>query len=449
MASRFPQPGWIEQSPTDIWQTQLAAAREVVQRVGLHEIRALAIANQRETSLIWNRHSLEPLGPAIVWQCRRTAATAAALGGSYGTEIRQRSGLRPDAYFSGPKFVWLLDHIDGARELAESDALACGTVDSWLLAKLTSGAVHATDRTNASRTMLWNLSRRQWDEQLGAWQGLPSSMLPEVRPSMGEFGLTVPSLLGEALPILGVAGDQQAALFGHGIISPGTAKCTYGTGAFVLSHAGDSADAASTPEGLLLTAAADGGFAFEGGVFTAGSVVQWLRDELQIAASAPEISALAASADTSAGVMMIPALAGLGSPHWDSNASAAILGITRGTTPAQIARAALESVAFRVREVLDEMERGGTPIRALRVDGGMTDSDELMQIQANVLQRPIIRPSMQETTALGAARLAMEVAGMNPVFETEEQRFEPVDDMEREFERWTAARQAVQSIPGD
>ena len=297
--------------------------------------------------------------------------------------------------------------------------------------------------------MLWNLSQLQWDEQLGAWQGLPSSMLPEVCPSMGEFGLTVPSVLGEALPILGVAGDQQAALFGHGIISPGTAKCTYGTGAFVLSHAGYSADAASTPEGLLLTAAADGGFAFEGGVFTAGSVVQWLRDELQIAASAPEISALAASADTSAGVMMIPALAGLGSPHWDSNARAAILGITRGTTPAQIARAALESVAFRVREVLDEMERGGTPIRALRVDGGMTDSDELMQIQANVVQRPIIRPSMQETTALGAARLAMEVAGMKPVFETEEQRFEPTGDMEREFERWTAARQAVQSIPGD
>ena len=358
-----------------------------------------------------------------------------------------RSGLQPDAYFSGPKFSWLLDQVDGARELVAAGELACGTVDSWLLTKLTNGAVHATDTTNASRTMLWNLGERQWDDQLCSWQGVPISMLPEVRLSGGEFGLTDPRLFGRALPILAVAGDQQAALYGHGITNPGTAKCTYGTGAFLLSHAGRSAATASTLDGLLLTAAADGGFAYEGGVFTAGSVVQWLRDGIGLAPTAPEVSSLAASTEHSAGVMVIPALAGLGSPHWDPDARGAILGITRGTTRTQIARAALEAVAFRVREIVEAMESRGTPIAELRVDGGMTSSDVLMQIQTNVLQRPIVRPSMQETTALGVARLAMEVAGWEPRIETEEHRFEPDGDLEHEFHRWTAARRAIQSIP--
>ena len=450
VGSQFPQPGWVEQSPVALWRSQLDAAREVAERVGVEQIRAVAIANQRETSLIWNRETLAPLGPAIVWQCRRTAEAAARLDDSHGAEIRSRTGLKPDAYFSGPKFAWLLDHVDGARDLAESGDLACGTVDSWLLANLTGGAVHATDATNASRTMLWNLHERRWDENLCAWQQVPLSMLPEVRASGGEFGLTEASLFGKALPVLAVAGDQQAALYGHGVTSPGRAKCTYGTGAFVLSHAGDVAG--SAPDGLLLTAAADGGFAYEGGVFTAGSVVQWLRDELRLARSAPEVSELAASVDSSAGVMLIPALAGLGSPHWDPHARGAILGVTRGTTAAQIARAALESVAFRVREIVETMElgeSGGSPIEELRVDGGMTSSDALMQIQANALQRPIVRPAMQETTALGVARLAMETAGLSPKFESEEQRFEPSGDLEREFERWSAARRAVQSIPRD
>ena len=449
LESRFPQPGWVEQSSADLWQSQLAAARDVVERVGVGEIRAVAIANQRETSLIWNRESLEPLGPAIVWQCRRTAAAAAELDAAHGVEVRRRSGLKPDAYFSGPKFSWLLDHVDGARELAVSGTLACGTVDSWLLANLTNDAVHATDTTNASRTMLWNLADRQWDDQLCSWQRVPLSMLPEIRPSGGEIGLTDPTLFGRALPILAVAGDQQAALYGHGITSPGTAKCTYGTGAFLLTHAGTVARPTSTPNGLLLTAAADGGFVYEGGVFAAGSVVQWLRDELQLAPTAAEVSALVASTDDSAGVMVIPALAGLGSPHWDPDARGAILGITRGTARAQIARAALEAVAFRIREIVDAMETGGAPIEELRADGGMTSSDVLMQIQANVLQRPIIRPSMQETTALGVARLAMEVAGIEPRIETEEHRFDPDGSLEPEFERWTAARQAVQSIPAE
>lgn len=390
---------------------------------------------------------MEPLGPAIVWQCRRTAEVCEQLAQSHGPAIRARTGLQPDAYFSGPKVAWLLDHVDGARDLADSGSLACGTVDSWLLANLTGGAIHATDVTNASRTLLWNLPESHWDEQLCAWQRVPGSMLPEVRPSAGEFGLSEPSLFGRELPILAIAGDQQAALYGHGITRPGIAKCTYGTGAFLLSHAGHSATPASTPDGLLLTATADSGFAYEGGIFTAGAMVQWLRDELRLAPFAPEISELAASTTSSEGVMLIPALAGLGSPHWDPDARGAILGITRGTTAAHVARAALESVAFRAREIVEAMESSSAPIDELRVDGGMTSSDVLMQIQANVLQRPIVRPAMQETTALGVARLAMNVAGIEPEIQIDEQRFEPNADLQAEFDRWSAARRAVQSIP--
>ena len=447
MDARFPQPGWVEQSPFSIWDSQLGAAREAVDKVGVGNVRAIAIANQRETSLIWNRETLEPLGPAIVWQCRRTADVCEQLDRTHGQEIRARTGLKPDAYFSGPKLAWLLDRVNDARTLADSGMLACGTVDSWLLAQLTGGAVHATDVTNASRTMLWNLGKHRWDEELCAWQRVPSSLLPEVRSSADDFGVTDASLFGQALPILAMAGDQQAALYGHGIMRPGTAKCTYGTGAFLLSHAGNTASSASTPDGVILTATADHGFAFEGGIFTAGSLIQWLRDELRLAPTAPEISDLAASTESSDGVMMIPALAGLGSPHWQPDARGAILGITRGTTPAQIARAALESLAFRVREIVEAMESGGAAIDELRVDGGMTSSDLLMQIQANVLQRPIVRPAMQETTALGVARLAMEQAGLQPAIESDAQRFEPNASMQSEFERWSAARRAVQSIP--
>lgn len=337
--------------------------------------------------------------------------------------------------------------MNGARDLAQAGSLACGTVDAWLLANLSGGTTHATDSTNASRTMLWNLAGQRWDQQLCAWQQVPITILPEVGPSAGEFGLTDESLFGQQLPILAIAGDQQAALVGHGVTRPGTAKCTYGTGAFLLSHAGDSATPATTPDGLILTATADNGFAYEGGIFTAGSTIQWLRDELQLAPSAPEVSELAASTDSSEGVMVIPALAGLGSPHWRPDARGAILGITRGTTSAHLARAALESVAFRVREIVEAMESGGTSIDELRVDGGMTSSDVLMQIQANVLQRPIVRPEMQETTALGVARLAMSVAGITLEIEIDEQRFEPNADLQAEFERWSVARRAVQSIP--
>jgi len=387
------------------------------------------------------------LGPAIVWQCRRTAEVCEQLDRGHGSAIRTRTGLKPDAYFSGPKIAWLLDRVRGARDLAASGMLACGTVDSWLLAQLTAGAVHATDVTNASRTMLWNLGKHCWDEELCAWQRVPSSLLPEVRPSADDFGVTDASLFGQALPILAMAGDQQAALYGHGIMRPGAAKCTYGTGAFLLSHAGRNASPVSTPDGVILTATADSGFAFEGGIFTAGSLIQWLRDELRLAPTAPEISDLAASTESSDGVMMIPALAGLGSPHWQPDARGAILGITRGTTPAQIARAAFESLAFRVREIVEVMKSCGGSIDELRVDGGMSSSDLLMQIQANVLQRPIVRPVMQETTALGVARLAMEQAGLDSAIESDVQRFEPNASLQVEFERWSAARRAVQSIP--
>lgn len=414
--------------------------------MGVGEIRAVALTNQRETALLWHRERVQPLGPAIVWQCRRTADLASALRREQGEQIRHRSGLTPDAYFSGPKFSWLLDHVPGARKLADTGELVCGTVDSWLLANLTSGRIHATDATNASRTMLWNLRTRDWDDQLCDWQSVPRSLLADVHPSGHEFGLIDPALFGRPLPIVAVAGDQQAALYGHGITAPGAAKCTYGTGAFVLSHAGSSPMSVGVPNGLLLTAAADGGVAFEGGVFTAGSVVQWLRDDLGLAATAPEISSLAESANSSGGVSFVPALAGLGSPHWDADARGAILGITRATTRAQIARAALESVAFRVREIVEAMESAGTIIAELRTDGGMTASNALMQIQANALQRPVLRPSIQETTALGAARLAMETAGLRPQFEMGEQRFLPDGDLETEFARWTRARQAVQSL---
>ena len=445
--SQYPQPGWVEQSAHDIWRTQLAAAREAVGRVGVEQIRAVALTNQRETAVLWDRERLQAAGPAIVWQCRRTSRVAEALKQEHGDEIRGRSGLTPDAYFSGPKFAWLLDHAPAARRLAEAGDLVCGTVDTWLLANLTAGRVHATDTTNASRTMLWNLRTGEWDEQLCDWQSAPIALLADVHPSSHEYGLTDPSLLGAALPIMAVAGDQQAALYGHGIMSPGAAKCTYGTGAFLLSHAGGAAESVDVPDGLLLTAAADGGVAFEGGVFTAGSVVQWLRDELGLAPSAPEISALAESVDSSGGVALVPALAGLGSPHWDPSARGAILGISRGTTRAQIARAALESVAFRVREIVEAMESGGTVVSELRADGGMTSSDVLMQIQADALQRPVLRPSIQETTALGAARLAMETAGLRPQIEMGERTFMPSRELEAEFAQWTQARQAVQTVP--
>ena len=445
IAVRFPRPGWVEQSASEILTAQQQVIRDAATQLGGGErIVGAAIVNQRETTIVWDRASLEPIGPAIVWQCRRTAGAASALLQSHGDDIQERTGLRPDAYFSGPKIAWLLDHVPDARERAMRGELAAGTVDTWLLANLCTGSPHLTDRTNASRTMLWDLQSESWDPELCNWQDVPSSMLAGVRPSSGDFGRIQADILGREIPVLAVAGDQLAALIGHGIDAPGAAKCTYGTGAFVLAHAGASN---SAPSGLLLTASADGGAAFEGGVFTAGSVVQWLRDELGFAEDAAGISALAASTPDSGGVSLIPALAGLGAPHWDPQTRGAIVGITRGTTRSQIARAALEAVAFRVREIVSAMESGGTRVDELRGDGGMSQSDIMLQIQADTLQRPVLRPSTLETTALGGARLAMQAAGVN--YEGDDHavtRVLPQTDLERTFERWTSVRQAIQAL---
>ncbi len=445
LAVGFPQPGWVEQSATEILSAQVAVAREAVaQAGGPGQFAGAAIVNQRETALVWERDSRKPIAPAIVWQCRRTAEQAAALLREHGDEIHTRSGLRADAYFSGPKIAWLLEHTPGARELAQRGALLAGTVDTWLLANLCAGNPHLTDRTNASRTMLWNLRDGHWDDELCEWQRVPRSMLAEVRPSVGDFGRIDRELLGREIPVLAVAGDQQAALIGHGIAQPGSAKCTYGTGAFVLAHAGTSR---SAPPGLLLTASADGGVAYEGGVFTAGSVVQWLRDQLGFAEDAAGISALAASTPDSGGVSLIPALSGIGAPHWAAAARGAIVGLSRGTTKAQIARAALEGIAFRVREIVEAMEADGTPVAELKTDGGMSESEIMLQIQANALQRPVARPQMLETTALGGARLAMQAAGV--AYEGVDQaaiRFEPTADLEAAYARWASVRRAVQQL---
>ena len=448
LASSFPQPGWVEQSGEEIWATQIAAARDALAAVDLDRITGIAIANQRETALVWEREAITPIAPAIVWQCRRTASVAQELRATHGDEIRLRTGLHPDAYFSGPKIAWTLEHTPRAGNLATGN-LAAGTVDSWLIARLTNGEVHAADRTNASRTMLWNLHCEDWDDDLCTWQRVPRGLLPQVHPSRapdGEFGFSDPRWFDKSLPILAVAGDQQAALHGQGIDQPGAAKCTYGTGAFVLTHAGAATDTTAAPRGLLLTAAADG-TALEGGVFTAGSVIQWLRDELRLAPTAPEISDLAAQSSDSGGVAVVPALAGLGAPHWDAQARGLIAGITRGATDTQIARAALEAVAFRVREIVETMESATGPIAELRVDGGMSASDALMQIQADALQRPVARPQMLETTAWGAARLAFEAAGVETASDQNgEDRFHPRADLESEFAYWLRAREAAQTL---
>ena len=447
LAAQHPQPGWAEQDPEAIWASQLEAAREALRSAGgAQRFRAIAIANQRETSVVWERSSLTPIAPAIVWHCRRTAEQAAALSDAHGDEFRRRTGLTPDAYFSAPKLAWLLDHTPGAREQAERGELALGTVDSWLIARLTGGAAHVTDRTNASRTLLYNLQTESWDPQLAAWTNVPAAALPQVRPSRGLFGETTAELFGEPLPILAVAGDQQAALFGQDCRSPGAAKCTYGTGAFVLarSDASDTTDATGEPPpGLLLTAAADApdALALEGGVFTVGALIDWMVAELGIAADAAELSRLAASTPHSGGVAILPALAGIGAPHWQPHARGMIAGLSAGTTRAQIARAALEAIAFRVREIVEAFP---APIRELRVDGGLANSDALLQIQADALQQPVLRPANLETTALGAARLAIEAdLDAPPPRELAYTTVEPRADLESVWQRWRNLRPAA------
>lgn len=408
----FPQSGWVEHDPNEIWQSQHASTQEVLKKAGISaaDVAAIGITNQRETAILWDRKTGEPIHNAIVWQDRRTSAFCDQLKRDGHLEsVQQKTGLVIDAYFSGSKVRWLLENIPGARQRAERGEIAFGTVDSWLLWKLTGGAIHATDASNASRTMLYNIHTRQWDDGLLQLIGVPRGILPQVRSSSEVYGQTGSGVFDRALPIAGIAGDQQAALFGQTCFSRGLAKNTYGTGCFMLMNIG--AQAVASKHKLLTTVAWDIGgqteYALEGSVFIGGAVVQWLRDGLGIIKSAAETEPLAASVPDSGGVYVVPAFAGLGAPHWDQYARGTITGITRGTTGAHLARAALESIAFQVADVLDVMRQdSGVNIAELRVDGGASANDLLLQFQSDLLGVPVVRPKVTETTALGAAYLA-------------------------------------------
>ena len=412
----YPQPGWVEHDPMEIWRGQLATARDVLAKAQLQpgDIHAIGITNQRETTLLWNRQTGQPVHHAIVWQDRRAEPLCAQLRADGMTDtIRDKTGLVIDAYFSGTKLRWLLDNVPGARAQAERGELAFGTVDSWLMWQLTGGKVHVTDVSNASRTMLFNVHDNTWDADLLKALDIPAALMPEVKPSSAHFCDTDAALLGRSLPVGGVAGDQQAALFGQACFGPGMAKNTYGTGCFLLMHTGDAFRPSSN--GLLVTSAAQTGaqprYAMEGSVFVGGAVVQWLRDGLQAIKGSAEVQGLAESVPDSGGVMMVPAFTGLGAPYWNAEARGTITGLTRGTTVAHIARAALESIAYQSAALLQAMSRdavaaGGSPVAELRVDGGACVNDLLMQFQADLLGIPVLRPEVTETTALGAAYLA-------------------------------------------
>jgi glycerol kinase len=412
----YPQPGWVEHDPMEIWRGQLATAREVLAKAKLvpTNIHAIGITNQRETTLLWNRRTGQPVHHAIVWQDRRAEPLCAKLRDEGMTDtIRDKTGLVIDAYFSATKLRWLLDNVPGARAQAERGELAFGTVDSWLMWQLTGGKVHVTDVSNASRTMLFNVHENAWDADLLKALDIPAALMPEVKPSSAHFCDTDAALLGRSLPVGGVAGDQQAALFGQACFGPGMAKNTYGTGCFLLMHTGDAFQPSTN--GLLVTSAAQTSaqpqYAMEGSVFVGGAVVQWLRDGLQAIKGSAEVQGLAESVPDSGGVMMVPAFTGLGAPYWNAEARGTITGLTRGTTVAHIARAALESIAYQSAALLQAMSRdavaaGGAPVAELRVDGGACVNDLLMQFQADLLGIPVLRPEVTETTALGAAYLA-------------------------------------------
>jgi glycerol kinase len=408
----FPQPGWVEHDPLEIWSSQLEVARAALAsaRLTAGDVAAIGITNQRETAIIWDRRSGEPIHNAIVWQDRRTAGFCDDLKrAGHGDLITRKTGLVIDAYFSGSKIRWLLDHVPDARDRARRGELAFGTVDTWLLWKLTGGALHLTDPSNASRTLLFNLHTGAWDEELLRLLDVPRELLPEVRSSSEVFGETAPDLFDARVPISGIAGDQQAALFGQSCFSRGLAKNTYGTGCFMLMNTGTQP--VTSRHQLLTTVAwktgAQTDYALEGSVFVAGAVVQWLRDGLGLIKSSPEVEALAASVPDCGGVYLVAAFAGLGAPHWDQYARGTITGLTRGTTAGHIARAALEGIAFQVADVLEVMQAdSGIPVPELRVDGGASANNLLMQFQADILQVPVVRPKVAETTALGAACLA-------------------------------------------
>ena len=452
----YPQSGWVEHDPQEIWQSQLASAREVLAAAGARasQVAAIGITNQRETTILWDRRTGEALANAIVWQCRRTAPLCQELKARrLEPSFRQKTGLVIDPYFSGTKVAWMLDNVPAARASAERGQLLFGTVDSWLLYKLTGGRVHATDYSNASRTLMFNISRLAWDEDILTELAVPSSLLPAVLPSCGVFGEAEPSLLGAALPIAGIAGDQQAALFGQACFQVGMGKNTYGTGCFVLMNVGH--DSLPLGSSLITTIAWGLGqgveYALEGSIFIGGAAVQWLRDGLGLIATAAESEAVAASVPSSEGVYVVPAFVGLGAPHWDPLARGAIVGISRGTTRAHLVRATLEAIAFQTRDVIETMESEcDLTLPELRVDGGAAANDLLMQIQADILGREVVRPAVTETTALGAAYLAglgvgfwqaqEELAGKWRV----DKRFQPRMDASQREELYQGWKRAVE-----
>ncbi len=446
----YPQPGWVEHNPEEIWNSQLAVAQEAIAKAGLHarDIKAIGITNQRETTVVWERATGKPIHHAIVWQDRRTAPACDALK-AQGLEaaITAKTGLLLDAYFSGTKIAWILDHLPGARARAEAGELAFGTIDSWLVWNLTGGAVHATDITNASRTLLFNINTGAWDDKLLAWLNVPAAMLPEVYASSGVIAETATGLFGARIPIAGIAGDQQAALFGQRCTTPGMAKNTYGTGCFMLMNTGT--EVVHSRSRLLSTAACSTDnkkqYALEGSVFIGGAVVQWLRDGLGIIHNSAEVEALAGSVADNGGVYLVPAFTGLGSPHWDPHARGAIMGLTRGSSAGHIARAALESIAYQTADVLNAMVKdSGIHLRELRVDGGAARNDALMQFQADVLGLRVVRPQIQETTALGAAYLA----GLGTGYWKTSEQLDAQWQVERTFEPRMSREQAAKWMAG-
>src|SRR5450432_2922594 len=455
----FPQPGWVEHDPLEIWSSQASVASEARLKIGaaVSEIAAIGITNQRETTIVWDRETGEPVYNAIVWQDRRTAVFCEQLKQSGFTEkIRSKTGLIIDAYFSGSKVRWILDHVPGARKKATEGRLAFGTVDAWLVWKFTHGSVHATDITNASRTMLYNIREQQWDEELLQIMDIPKSMLPKVKESSEFYGDTDSSIFSDKIPIAGIAGDQHAALFGQMCLEKGMVKNTYGTGCFMLMNIGDRF--VESKNNLLTTVAwkinGQIQYAFEGSIFIAGAVVQWLRDGLGIIKKSSEIEGLALQVEDSGGVYFVPAFAGLGAPYWDQDARGTMVGITRGTKAAHIARAAVESIAFQTMDVLKAMEADAdVSIKELRVDGGATANNMLMQFQADLLQCKVIRPEITETTALGAAYLAGLAVGywkdtseIAKMWKSEKEFLpkNPTDKMQSDKDSWKQAIHAAQ-----
>jgi glycerol kinase len=456
----YPQPGWVEHDPMGIWRTQLATAREALAKAGIHasQVRAAGITNQRETTVVWHRKTGLPIHNAIVWQDRRTEPTCVDLRArGLATIIQAKTGLLVDAYFSGTKLKWILDNVSGARQQAANGELAFGTIDTWLIWQLTHGAVHATDVSNASRTMLFNVHRNQWDDELLQALDIPASLLPSVKPSSALYGEVSADLLGAAIPIGGVAGDQQSALFGQACFKPGMVKNTYGTGCFMLMHTGHHFQ--TSTNGLISTSTAQTTtqpeFALEGSVFVGGAVVQWLRDGLRAITSSAQVQALAESVPDAGGVMVVPAFTGLGAPYWKPDARGSITGLSRGSTLAHIARAALESIAFQSAALLQAMSRdavaaGGVAVAELRVDGGACVNNLLMQFQADLLGIPVLRPAVTETTALGAAYLAGLATGvyrgtdeLSALWQAE-RRFEPAMSRQHAAELMTRWEHAVQ-----